>query len=98
METKKIPLRSEVPEESTWDLRDMYPSDEAWAAENEALMAVPAQAAAFQGHLGDDAETLLQFLRMQDEIEVRLSTLYGYASCKSDQDTGNAFYQDILRQ
>ncbi|MBR5093819.1 MAG: oligoendopeptidase F family protein, partial [Oscillospiraceae bacterium] len=95
METKKIPLRSEVPEESTWDLRDMYPSDEAWAAENEALMAVPAQAAAFQGHLGDDAETLLQFLRMQDEIEVRLSTLYGYASCKSDQDTGNAFYQDM---
>ena len=95
MDTKKIPLRSEVPEEFTWNLKDMFPSDEAWAAENEALMAVPAQVAAYQGRLGESAETLLQFLREQDEIELRLSTLYGYASCKSDQDTGNAFYQDM---
>ena len=95
MDTKKIPLRSEVPEEFTWNLKDMFPSDEAWAAENEALMAVPAQVAAYQGRLGESAETLLQFLREQDEIELRLSTLYGYASCKGDQDTGNAFYQDM---
>ena len=95
MENKKIPERSQVPEEFTWNLKDMFESDEAWFQENEALKAVPAEVAAFQGHLGDDAETLLRFLRRQDEVEVRLSTLYGYASCKGDQDTGNGFYQDM---
>ncbi len=95
MDSKKIPERSQVPEEFTWNLKDMFPSDEAWAAENEALQAVLPVIAAFQGHLGDDAETLLRFFRSQDELELRLSTLYGYASCKGDQDTGNAFYQDM---
>ncbi len=95
MDTKKIPERSQVPEEFTWNLKDMFDSDEAWFQENEALLAMPAEIAAFQGHLGDDAETLLSYFRKQDELEVRLSTLYGYASCKGDQDTGNGFYQDM---
>ena len=28
-------------------------------------------------------------------MEERLSRLYGYASCKGDEDTGNSFYQDM---
>ena len=95
MDHSKIPERSQVPEEFTWNLKDMFPSDEAWFQENEALKALPAEIAAFQGHLGDDAETLLTFFRKQDEVEVRLSMLYGYANCKSDQDTGNGIYQDM---
>ncbi len=95
MENKKIPLRSEVPQEFTWDLTPLFASDEAWLAEYEALKALPAEIAAYQGHLGDDAETLLSFFRLQDQAAIRLSTFYGYASCKSDQDTGNGFYQDL---
>ena len=45
--------------------------------------------------LGDDAETLLSFFRLDDEASLRLSKLYGYANCKSDQDTGNGTYQDL---
>ena len=40
MDTQKILPRSEVPEELTWDLRDIFPSDEAWRAEYDALAAV----------------------------------------------------------
>ena len=87
--------RSEVPEEFTWNLKDMFESDEAWFAENEALKALPAQIAAYQGKLGVSAEELLGFFRLQDEAELRLSKLYGYASCKGDQDTGNSVYQDM---
>ena len=87
--------RSEVPEELTWNLKDMFESDEAWMAELEALKELPARIAAFQGRLGESAETLLEFLRLQDEMEVRLGMLYGYASCKNDQDQANAAYQDM---
>ena len=90
-----LPTRDQVPEEFTWNLKDMFESDEAWLREYEALKAFPETVTAYRGHLADDAETLLGFFRLQDEAELRLSMLYGYASCKSDQDTGNAFYQDM---
>ena len=95
MENEKIPLRSEVPEAETWDLRDLYPTDEAWLKEYEALKTLPERAAAFQGKLGRSAEDLLLWFRLQDEIQERLSRFHTYASCKSDQDTGNGTYQDF---
>ena len=90
-----LPTRDQVPEEFTWNLKDMFESDEAWMREYEALKAFPETIAAYRGRLGESAETLLDFFRFEDEAELRLSTLYGYASCKGDQDTGNAFYQDM---
>ena len=90
-----IPKRSEVPEEFTWNLKDMFESDEAWFAEYEALKEMPARIAAFQGKLGESAETLLESFRLDDEISTRLSRFYGYASCKGDQDTGDNYYQDM---
>ena len=95
MDNEKIPLRSEVPEAETWDLRDLYPTDEAWLAEYEDLKTMPERAAAFQGKLGKSAEDLLLWFRLQDEIQERLSRFHTYASCKSDQDTGSGTYQDF---
>ncbi len=87
--------RSEVPEELTWNLKDMFESDEAWMAEYESLKEMPAQIAAFQGRLGESAGTLLAYLQAQDELELRLAPFYGYASCKNDQDQADARYQDM---
>ena len=87
--------RSEVPEALTWNLQDMFESDEAWMAEYESLKEMPAQIAAFQGRLGESAETLLEFLKGEDELELRLSPFFGYASCKNDQDQADARYQDM---
>jgi len=90
-----IPKRDDVPEEYTWDLRDIFKDDEAWKEEYETLKSLPAEYEAYRGHLGDSAETLLEYLKFNDASSVRLEKLYGYANCKSDQDTSNAFYQDM---
>ena len=95
MAENKVLKRAEVPEELTWNLTDIFESDEAWAAENEALKGMGGSIAAFQGRLGESAEELLSYLKLDDELTVRLSKLYGYAACKGDQDTGNSFYQDM---
>ena len=87
--------RSEVPEELTWRLEDMFESDEAWMAEYERLKELPAQIAAYRGRLGESAETLLAYLKEQDELELRLAPFYGYAGCKNDQDQAEARYQDM---
>ena len=79
----------------TWNLKDMFESDQAWMAEYEAMKEFPAKIAAFQGTLARSAQDLLAWFRLQDEIELRLGVLMGYASCKGDEDTGNSFYQDV---
>ena len=95
MSTKAIPKRSEVPAEDTWDLSDIFPSEEAWQAEFEALKALPEKAAAFRGTLGKSAADLLAWFRMQDDVSVRLTKLHGYANCHSDEDTADSHYVDM---
>lgn len=91
----RIPLRSEIPEAATWNLKDIFPSDEAWMEEFEALNTLPAQIASYAGKLGESAEKLLEYMNTQDQTGIRLEKLYGYASCISDQDTGNGKYLDM---
>ena len=47
---EKILKRSEVPEEYTWNLKDMFESDEAWLSEFEALKAYPEIIAKISGN------------------------------------------------
>ena len=95
MDGKTILPRSEVPEEFTWDLRDVFASDEAWNDELEALKAYPERLSAFAGRLGESAKTLLDWFTLGDEVNVRVTKLVEYASCRSDQDVGNSFYQGM---
>ena len=93
--SKPIRKRSAVAAEFTWDLTDIFPSDEAWRAEYEALKPYAEAVAAYRGRLGESAETLLAYFRLDDELNVRVGRLYGYANCKADEDTSNGFYQDL---
>ena len=87
--------RDQVPEEFTWKLEDIFASPEDWAAEYEALKAVPGQIGAYRGTLGRGGQELLAWLKLQDEMSVRLERFYGYASCRADEDTGDSARQDM---
>ena len=91
----KIPKRSEVAAKDTWNLGDIFPNDEAWFAEYDLLKSVPEKIETYRGTLGSGADRLLAYMRFEDELSVRLEKLIGYASCKSDEDTGNNYYQDM---
>ena len=95
MDLTIIPERSEIPEEYTWDLRELFPDDEAWKRELESLGAMGDTITAFAGTLGERPGRLLDWLKLSDELGVRLEKLMGYASCKGDQDIADGFYQDM---
>ena len=95
MDGKTILPRSEVPEEFTWDLSHVFASDDKWSEELEALKAYPERMAAYAGRLGESAKTLLDWFTLSDEVTVRVSKFVQYASCRSDQDVGNSFYQGM---
>lgn len=91
----EILKRADVPQEFTWDLTPVFANDDTWFAEYEALKALPERIAEYRGTLGKSAKDLLAFLKFEDEVTLRLSSLLGYASCKGDEDTSNNFYQDM---
>lgn len=85
--------RHEVEEKFTWNLSDIFPSDEAWEAE---LKEVEEQYGkfdftVFQGKLGNKEE-LLKFSRFRDEGFRRIEKLYVYASMRHDEDLRNSKY------
>jgi len=95
MAKRSIPPRSKIPPELTWDLSDIFESDEDWRREYEALMALPESIGAYRGSLGGSARALLDWFRLQDDISVRLGKLMVYAGCKNDEDTSLGLYQDM---
>lgn len=95
---KKIPVRSEADPKYTWALEDVYANNDVWKADLEKARALPAQLAAYKGHLGDSARKLLEFLQLGDGISVLFDSLYGYAQRRSDEDTANSLYQGMTSQ
>lgn len=93
MSEERIPKRSEVDEKYTWDLTDIYPTDEDWERDFEKFSALPEKIAAYKGRLGSSADTLLEFLKLSDEISVLCDSLANYAQRKSDEDTTVSKYQ-----
>ena len=52
MASERIPERKDIPAEYTWDLTDIFESDEAWLSEYEALKTEGEKISAFAGKLG----------------------------------------------
>lgn len=93
--TKELQKRSEIAEESTWRLEDIFETDEKWKEELKALQAEFPKVAAYQGKLSESSQKLYELFKLQDELSQRLGKLYTYAHMRYDQDTTNSFYQEL---
>lgn len=94
--SETIRARDQIPQEDTWALEDLYPSDESWEQALSALTARQAEAAAFAGKLGESGETLCAFLHLVEDVDGQSELLANYAMRKADQDTRNATYQAMV--
>lgn len=93
--TTALPKRNEVPKELTWDLEDIYATDEDWEREFTEVKEMLPTLEKYRGKLGESAESLYKLLQFQDEITVKLGKLYTYAHMRYDEDTTNSFYQGL---
>ena len=94
--SETIRARDQIPQEDTWALEDLYPSDESWEQALSALTARQSEAAAFAGKLGESGETLCAFLHLVEDVDGQSELLANYAMRKADQDTRNATYQAMV--
>lgn len=93
--TKELPKRSELPKELTWDLEDIFATDEEWKKELESLKQDIPKIKAYDGKLADSAQVLSDVLKLQDNLSQRLGKLFTYSHMRNDEDTTNSFYQEM---
>jgi oligoendopeptidase F len=78
----------------TWDLKDLYPTPEAWSADQAAVKALLPKLMGFKGKLGTNAAALRGALETQSAIGRKVQRLNLYASLIADSDTTNAPAQE----
>ena len=85
--------REEIDSKYKWDLSSMFPSDEAFEAGLEELKAYCPKLLAFKGKVSTSAQSLLEFLQLEDQMTLLLYKIINYAERKGDEDTRVAKYQ-----
>lgn len=94
----EIKNRNEIPTEHTWALEDLYASDEEWKKDLDKIRKMIPEIEAYCGTLGENADTLLAFLKKQDEISIFLDRFANYSMRKADENTKNTTYQGMKDQ
>jgi oligoendopeptidase F len=90
--------RNQIPEKYTWNLADIYGTDEAWNAAKEKFAAEIPSISQYQGKLGTSAGALADALDRLSGLNKEFTRIYVYASMNSDQDTRVSKYQAMQEE
>jgi oligoendopeptidase F len=93
---KKLPPRSKVKINDTWDLSQLYASDEDWDSAFAKLEKKIPRFAKFKGKLGESAETLAKALKFDSDFDRQIERLGNYAYLKTTQDQADGQYQRMI--
>lgn len=95
---KELPKRSEVNEEFTWKIEDVFPDTAAWEAELQNIQTKTAELAGMEGKVTASAENLLSTLEQHAALDLMVSRTFHYASRLSDVDTKNSTNQAMVQR
>jgi len=87
--------RDEIPVEFTWNLESIFPTNDDWEHDFQALQQRLPELEALAGTLAQSGQVLLTVLQKRDELSQELERLYVYASMSKDEDTTNSTYQGM---
>ncbi len=93
--SSRLPLRSEVPPEHTWDLSSLFASDADWEAAFAAWEATIDGYARFRGKLGDGPAVVAECLRFDTAFDRAGDRVGTFAFLKETEDVANASYQGM---
>ena len=90
--------RGAIPDRYKWNLAEIYPSEEAWRAAKDKLVAELPAIRPFKGVLGSSPQKLADALELSTRLAKEFTRLYVYASMMSDQDTRVSLYQGMQQE
>jgi len=90
---ERVPTRTEVRREDTWDLASLFPADAAWESAFAEFERMADGYERFRGRLAENADVLAECLRFDTSVD-RLGDRVGtYAFLKASEDVSNSTYQ-----
>lgn len=95
---KGLPKRSEVPEEFTWNLKDMYADLSLFEADLKASLDLADELSTYAGKAAASAKNLLYVLETQAKLQQKLFFAVDFAGRLVDEDTGNNYHQGLLQK
>ena len=90
-----VPERSDIDEEHTWDLTDLFADDDEWETAYEAVEERIGELSAYEGRVTEGAGTLAEVLELRESILREVSNVAAYARMRRDEDTTNQRYQAL---
>lgn len=86
--------REDIDISLTWKMEDVFESDEAFLKEFESVSSRLPEIEKYIGHLSDNADTLLAYFILRDELNEKISRTYFYANQRLHENLGNSKYQE----
>ncbi|MEH7384995.1 oligoendopeptidase F [Bacillus sp. JJ1521] len=86
-------LRSEVLVEQTWNLEDLFETNEAWEKELASVQSDIQTVTQFKGRVSKNAKTLFDCLVAKDALHERVMRVVSYADLHMSVDGTNSVYQ-----
>ncbi|HLO10704.1 MAG TPA: oligoendopeptidase F [Pseudoneobacillus sp.] len=86
-------VRSEVPEQLTWNLNDLFPTFEAWENELSSIEADLSSVTQYKGRFEEGANSLYQCLLAQEKLQQRLVLVGAYSNLRQTEDGTNPINQ-----
>lgn len=87
--SRQIPTRSEIPEADTWDLTRIFKTEEEYRKSFSDLKNGYPKITEFKGRVGESAETLLNCLEFEKQLDQTAERLGHYSSLKYSEDSSN---------
>ncbi len=82
-----VPSRAEIPVQYTWDLTPIFATDTDWESAVHQVEDELPRIQTFQGHVGDDARHLLDWLDASQQLAIIAGKVFVYANLRYNAET-----------
>jgi len=94
--TNAIKKREEISSEFKWKLEDIYPDEQLWEQDFQAIKGLASEVEGLKGTLGSSAAALLKVLQLSDDLGRKSEKLYVYSRMRRDENNANHRYQALF--
>lgn len=92
---KQIPQRSDIDDKYKWNLEVMYPNLDAWEADFAFVDENYKELASYKGRLGESADLLYEYFKLEEKINILADNLSTYAGLKLSEDNRLSAQQEL---
>ncbi|MFC2134507.1 oligoendopeptidase F [Bacteroidota bacterium] len=98
IESGQLPTRDKIDSEYKWNLSDIYPTEDLLKKDFDWIEDTIASYIKYEGSLGESAEHLLKFIKMDEEVRIKFGRVIRYSLLAKDLDLNNEKYQALYER